>query len=94
MNPNDWKALEDAAQERINSIEKGYKERNWALTTDTVEDISFDWDEDGLRVTLEGDFVYSMLKYLVTNEEDDPMYNKIILKLDGYCIDECKKEFR
>jgi hypothetical protein len=87
-----WKPFEDAARERLESIQKTYDSRNWTQVPDTIEDISLDWDEGGLYMTIEGDFVYSMLKYLINNDEKDGMYNKITLKVDGYCVDKMKKE--
>jgi len=89
-----WEPLEAAARERIEALETSYKKRGWPYFVDLIEDIDLDFDEGGAYLTLEGDFVYSMLKYLVNNDESDKSFNQITLKLSSDLYYKLKEKVR
>jgi len=65
-------------------------DESYIRRTDIIEDVGFEVDggygEDGRQsrgfLTLEGDFVETFQRYLENEDESDPDYGRVILRLE------------
>jgi len=92
ISPETWEEFEKIAKERLEAIQSYYREKNWSISSDLVEDLNVDYDEGAVYLTLEGDLVISMLKYLTDTDDKSPSYNKFTVRLDGYSYDKLRNE--
>jgi len=99
INKQEWAAFEEAAAERLQAIESRYADSSKPI--DLVEDVEIEVETDtdyddiprsNVYLTLEGDLVTSMLRYHVCHDEEDPNYNKLKVRLDGYSVDKLREQ--
>lgn len=87
----DWTEFERLAGEHLK-----YLRAKGVVHPDVVEDLSInvESDEGNQRVylTLEGDFVTTMLQYLSTTDSNDPNYNKFTVRLDTSSVEQLAQE--
>ena len=81
--------MDSAQKERYTKLEKLAQELldnmgNSTIYHDTVEDVDLEVDESGYCLTLQGDFVRDMLRYLACTDETNPRYGKFTIMLDDF----------
>jgi hypothetical protein len=59
---------------------------------DMIEEVTFDYDETGIFMTFEGDFVRECLRYLRNSDESDRNYNKMTFKISRSDVGSIAKE--
>jgi hypothetical protein len=85
-----WQLFIQLVHEQIGRIKARHKKGNWFLGTDTVEDISVDPDETGVYVTLEGDFIWTILNYLANEDEKSKDYCRFTVKVPYSLMDKLR----